>query len=112
MATQTTNLNLVKPAENDAVDITVINSNMDKIDAAIGSASSPVLEINCGTVASLPTTKSNTKITSGMIAIGAKFGTPANVESDLTVTTSNGSVTVSGTISGSTTLVLYLAIKQ
>ena len=39
MATNTTNLALVKPATSDAVDITVINSNMDKIDAIVGSKS-------------------------------------------------------------------------
>ena len=37
MATNTTNLKLTKPATSDAVDITVINSNMDKIDAIVGS---------------------------------------------------------------------------
>lgn len=37
MATNTTNLALVKPATSDAVDITVINSNMDKIDSIVGS---------------------------------------------------------------------------
>ena len=36
MATNTTNLNLAKPATSDAVDITVINSNMDKLDAVVG----------------------------------------------------------------------------
>lgn len=35
MATNTTNLKLVKPSTSDAVDITVINSNMDKIDAIV-----------------------------------------------------------------------------
>lgn len=35
MATTTPNLSLVKPATTDPVDITVINGNMDKIDAAL-----------------------------------------------------------------------------
>lgn len=36
MATQTTNLNLTKPGTTDPVDITVINDNMDILDAAAG----------------------------------------------------------------------------
>lgn len=36
MATTTTNLKLTKPSDSDAPDISVINSNMDKIDEAIG----------------------------------------------------------------------------
>ena len=39
MATQTTNLQLVKPAADDQVDIAVINGNMDKIDAFCGVTS-------------------------------------------------------------------------
>lgn len=35
MATTTTNLGLTKPATSDNVDITVINANMDKIDAIV-----------------------------------------------------------------------------
>ena len=35
MSTQTTNYKLVKPEAQDAVDIGVINSNMDKVDAAL-----------------------------------------------------------------------------
>lgn len=35
MATQTTHLNLTKPATTDYRDITVINGNMDTIDTAI-----------------------------------------------------------------------------
>lgn len=37
MATTTTNLGLTKPAMSDNVDITVINANMDKIDAMISN---------------------------------------------------------------------------
>ena len=35
MASQTTNLKLVKPAANDNIDISQINGNMDKIDTAV-----------------------------------------------------------------------------
>ena len=36
-ATYTTNLNLAKPATSDPVDVSVLNSNMDKVDAACGT---------------------------------------------------------------------------
>lgn len=36
MSSQTTNLNLVKPADGEAADISVINGNMDTIDTAVG----------------------------------------------------------------------------
>lgn len=35
MATNTTNYNLTKPADNETADIQVINGNMDKVDAAL-----------------------------------------------------------------------------
>lgn len=38
MSTETTNLQLVKPTEDDFYDINLINGNMDKIDAAIGDS--------------------------------------------------------------------------
>lgn len=59
-----------------------------------------------GYIANLNTTKtySNSKITSDMRVCNAVFGTPANVTSDITWTTSNGSVTFSGTLSGATTI--------
>ena len=37
MSTNTTNLNLVKPADGEAVDIDVINGNMDIIDEVVGT---------------------------------------------------------------------------
>ena len=40
MATYTTNLNLAKPAYEDAADIDVLNTNMDKIDTAVGGKKS------------------------------------------------------------------------
>jgi len=35
LSTSTTNYNIVKPADNESADITVINENMDIIDAAM-----------------------------------------------------------------------------
>jgi hypothetical protein len=41
MSTETTNLQLVKPTENDFYDINLINANMDKIDAAVAAKETP-----------------------------------------------------------------------
>ena len=66
------------------------------------------LVIDCGTVSSLPKTVSNAAITADMVCVHAELGTPTAQTGDWTVTTSAGSLSVSGTISGSTTLKLYL----
>ncbi len=59
---------------------------------------------------SLPQSKSNAAITSDMIAVGWELSNPAAQAGDWTITTSNGSVQVSGDMaaSSSTTLKLYL----
>lgn len=66
------------------------------------------LAVNCGTVSSLPKTVTNANVEADMVVLQATIGTPAAQLSDWTVSTSNGSLTISGTISGSTTLTLYL----
>lgn len=71
-----------------------------------------ILEINCGTISSLPQTFTNTGITDDMVAVNSEVGNPFAMGSKWNVATSNGSVTVSGTISGSTTLKLYLGRRR
>lgn len=67
-----------------------------------------IIVVNMGTVSSLPKTVSNAKITADHVVIQAELGTPSAQTGDWTVTTSAGSVTLSGTISGSTTVTLVL----
>jgi hypothetical protein len=71
-----------------------------------------VLVISIPSFSSLPLTISNSSITNDMVAVNSELGTPSaqtgDWTGDWTVTTSNGSLTVSGSISGSTTLKLYL----
>lgn len=71
-----------------------------------------VLEVNCGTISSLPKTISSTEITEDMIVVNSALGTPSAMTGNWTVATSNGSVTISGSISGSTTLKIYLARRR
>jgi len=125
LATTTQNLALIKPAGTDKIRIAQINSNMDTIDAKMGAVGNTPLQtqvtdaaakiakleclvINCGTVSSLPKTVTNSNVEDDMVVLQATLGTPAAQLSDWTVSTSNGSLTISGTISGSTTLTLYL----
>lgn len=66
------------------------------------------LAISVASFNALPKTVTNSSIESDMVCIHSELGTPAAQLSDWTVTTSAGSLTISGTISGSTTLKLYL----
>ena len=69
-----------------------------------------IVSINCGTISSLPHTVSNANILAKHIPLQWVFGTPSAQVSDWTVTTSAGSLTISGTISGSTSLTLVMGV--
>ena len=71
-----------------------------------------VLVISVASFSSLPQTVTNASITADHVCLKAELGTPSAQTGDWTVTTSAGSLTISGSISGSTTATLYLAIKQ
>lgn len=77
-------------------------------DTAKANFDTEIIVVNMGTVSSLPKTVSNAKITADHVVIQAELGTPAAQTGVWTVTTSAGSVTLSGTISGSTTVTLVL----
>ena len=72
---------------------------------------SNVLVVSVSSFSSLPKTVSNSNITSDMVVLKAELGTPSAQTADWEVTTSTGSLSITGTnaISGSTTLKLYLA---
>lgn len=67
-----------------------------------------VLVVEVASFSSLPQTINNADITSDMVVVNSALGTPSAQTSDWTVTTADGSATVAGSISGSTTLTLYL----
>lgn len=71
-----------------------------------------VLVIDVASFSSLPQTVSNSAITANHVCVKAELGTPSAQTGDWTVTTSAGSLTLSGLISGSTTAKLYLAVAQ
>lgn len=70
------------------------------------------LVITVASFSSLPQTVSDNRITDDMVCLKAELGTPSAQTGDWTVTTSAGSLTISGSISGSTTATLYLARKE
>lgn len=68
----------------------------------------PTVVLDVASFSSLPQTISDSRIKSGHVVVNSVLGTPSAQTGDWTVTTSDGSLTISGTISGSTTLTLYL----
>ena len=77
-----------------------------KIDA---NALTGVLEVSASSVSSLPQTISNSKITAGMKVVHSVLSNPSAQTGDWTVTTSAGSVSIAGSISGTTDITLYLS---
>lgn len=73
---------------------------------------SRVVTVDVPSFSSLPQTVSNGWVSSEHVCIKAELGTPSAQNGDWTVTTSAGSLTISGSISGSTTAKLYLTLRQ
>lgn len=96
-----TNYSTVIGAEN-------LNDIQDEIISMASAKAAKALVISVGTVSSLPITVTNSQITEDMKLVASTVGTPSSQTSDWSITTSNGSLTVSGSISGSTTLELIL----
>jgi hypothetical protein len=66
------------------------------------------LIVSISSVSSLPVTANNSNIESDMVVINSELSDPSAQISDWTVTTASGSLTVSGSISGTTNIKLYL----
>ena len=61
-----------------------------------------------GSFSSLPYTLSDSSIKSNMVVLASYFNNPASIASNISWTTANGSITLSGTASGTTTFALVL----
>lgn len=61
-----------------------------------------------GSFSSLPYTLSDNSIKPNMVVLESYFNDPSAISSDITWTTANGSITLSGTASGTTTFSLVL----
>lgn len=81
--------------------------------SAVSTAKAEAIsQIKCLVISSsfsaLPQTITNANITSNHVVINSVLSNPSAQTDDWTVTTSNGSLSISGSISGSTTITLYL----
>lgn len=70
-----------------------------------------VIEVSASSVSSLPTTISSSRIHDNHVCTKAVLSNPLAQTGDWTVTTSAGSLEISGSISGTTDITLYLALK-
>ncbi len=81
-----------------------------------GGDKGEIVKITFSSISSLPQTVNNSKITADHEVVFSKWETPdpsvssSAVISEISWDTYDGSMTISGTISGTTTLVFYLAI--
>ena len=108
MATYTTKFNLTKQAGNEDQSLPILNQNLDTIDEEMNK--SRPLPLSKSSVSSLPTTITDSRITSTMICPpgGMRLSSPSAQGGDWTISTAAGSVTISGTIRGTTTIYLWL----
>ena len=83
-----------------------ITEQIANTNTAVGKCE--VLVVDIASFSSLPQTASDANIESDMVCVNSVLSNPIAQTGDWTVTTSAGSVSVSGTINGSTTLTLYL----
>lgn len=91
----------------DAADVGALPDTTTAADIGALPASA-VLHLSVASFSSLPQTISDAAITASMRVIECTFGTPSAITSDITWTTAAGSIVLSGTMSGSTTVDLIL----
>lgn len=92
------------------------DSTSDSLSAAQGKALKALIDakvakavkVVTSSFSSLPQTISNSAITASMECVNAVLSNPSAQTGDWTVTTAAGKLTISGTISGSTTVTMYL----
>lgn len=113
MASTTPYYGLSKPAYGEAADVAVINGNMDLIDAALKAHDDTITgnkPIKCtkSGVSALPTTITKTGITATMQAVKMMLSAPYVQGSDWTITSAAGSITISGTINGTTDIEVWM----
>lgn len=82
----------------------------DGVKAAINAIKT--VEVTSSSFSSLPITISDSNITADHVVVNSVLSNPSAQTGDWTVTTSTGSLTISGSISGSTTVTLYLNVKK
>ena len=79
--------------------------------ATIAAQTGTCLVLSTASFSSLPQTITNSSVTADHVVVNSVLSNPAAQTGDWTVTTAAGSLTIAGSISGSTTLTLYLIKK-
>lgn len=99
--------------------VTSLSSSVGSLESSVTSLSSrvsvletDVLVVNIPSFSSLPQTVTNSAITENHILLSSELGTKSAQMGDWTVTTSNGSVTVSGVITEGLTTTLKLVLAK
>ena len=82
----------------------------DGVKAAINAIKT--VEVTSSSFSSLPITITDSNITADHVVVSSVLSNPSAQTGDWTVTTAAGSLTIAGSISGSTTVTLYLNVKQ
>lgn len=78
----------------------------------ISASANGVIVVNTNSFNSLPQSVTNANITENHVVVNSVLSNPSAQTSDWTVVTSNGSLQIIGSISGTTTLTLYLAKQR
>lgn len=113
MASTTPYYGLSKPAYGESADVAVINGNMELIDTALHEQAESITgnkPIKCtkSGVSALPTMITKTGITATMQAVKMMLSAPYVQGGDWTITSAAGSITISGTINGSTDIEVWM----
>ena len=89
-----------------------LETRIQQVEAAVATKGGKALWVNMGTISSLPVTKNVAGVTTDMVCAHYEMSTPSAQISNWTINTDvAGRVTVSGTISGSTSLIILLVPK-
>ena len=100
---------------NTAAQVSYNNSNSGLASTQVQNAidelanGSKVVVVSTNSISALPTTLNHASITNDMVVIKSILGTPSAQTSEWSITTGTGQLSISGTISGRTSLTLYLA---
>lgn len=92
-----------------ATETAVQQAMSDASDALDLAETLPTLVVTIPSISALPQSINDTDITSDMVVVNSVLSNPSAQSGNWTVTTSDGSLTVAGTISGTTDLILYLS---
>lgn len=90
-------------------DYLAVDDGTETLKIPMAEVYATTLVIEVASFSSLPQTVTDENITSDMVVTNSVLGTPSAQTSDWTVATANGSLTITGSISGSTAMTLYLA---